>query len=87
MGQNKSFSYNLLNLPFVATVPTGTATYTYDATCEKLRKVSVISGVTTNTDYISGIQYSGTTSETLSFIQTEEGKAVSKYSWFILCRG
>jgi hypothetical protein len=30
--QNKSFNYNLLNLPIVTTVPTGTAIYTYDAT-------------------------------------------------------
>ena len=42
-----------------------------------MRKVDVISGITTATDYISGIQY-GTTGGTtsLSFIQTEEGKAV-----------
>jgi RHS repeat-associated protein len=75
--QNKSFTYNLLNLPIVSTIPTGTATYTYDATGNKLRKVDVISGITTAADYINGIQYnttSGTTS--LSFIQTDEGKAV-----------
>jgi RHS repeat-associated protein len=75
--QNKSFTYNLLNLPIVATVATGTATYTYDATGNNLRKVDVLSGTTTATDYVNGIQYnttSGTTS--LSFIQTEEGKAV-----------
>ena len=78
-GQNKSFTYNLLNLPKVSTVPTGTATYTYDATGNKLRKVSVISGVTTNTDYIGGIQYNGaSTADTLNFIQTEEGRAVKQ---------
>jgi len=75
-GQNKSISYNLLNLPLVVTVPTGTDTYTYDAKGNKLRRVAVIGGVTTNTDYIGGIQYSGTTSESIAFIQTEEGKAV-----------
>ena len=76
-GQNKSITYNILNLPNVVTVPLGTDTYTYDATGDKLRKVSVISGVTTNTDYIGGIQYNGSgATDTLSFIQTEEGKAV-----------
>jgi len=76
-GQNKSFTYNLLNLPIVATIPTGTATYTYDATGNKLRKVSALTSGTKYTDYISGIEYDGTTAtDTLNFIQTEEGKAV-----------
>jgi RHS repeat-associated protein len=70
--QNKSYTYNLLNLPLIATFPTGTATYTYDATGRKLRKVSVVSGVATATDYIDGIQYSN---NALDFIQTEEGRA------------
>jgi len=74
--QNKSFTYNLLNLPMVATVSNGTATYTYDAAGNKLRKVSVISGVTTTTEYISGIQYKNSTTA-VDFIQTEEGKAVN----------
>jgi RHS repeat-associated protein len=73
--QNKSFSYNLLNLPIVSTVATGTATYTYDATGNKLRKVDVLSGVTKTTDYISGIEYDNSTTA-IGFIQTEEGKAV-----------
>jgi len=71
--QNKSLTYNLLNLPLVATLPSGTATYTYDATGNKLRKVDVLSGTTTATDYINGIQYN---SGALGFIQTEEGKAI-----------
>jgi RHS repeat-associated protein len=73
--QNKSITYNLLNLPLVVTVPTGTVTYTYDATGNKLRKVAVTNSVSTVTDYISGIQYK-TNSTALDFIQTEEGKAV-----------
>ncbi len=73
--QNKSFTYNLLNLPIVATVATGTATYTYDAAGNKLRKVDVLNGVTKTTDYISGIEYDNSTT-TIGFIQTEEGKAV-----------
>ncbi len=76
--RNKSFTYNLLNLPKVATVPNGTATYTYDAAGTKWRKVDVLGGVTTNTDYIGGIQYDGPAPDTLDFIQTEEGKAVRR---------
>ncbi|MDB5133273.1 MAG: hypothetical protein JWR02_3022 [Mucilaginibacter sp.] len=59
----------------MATVSNGTATYTYDAAGSKLRKVSVINGVTTTTEYISGIQYKNSTTA-VDFIQTEEGKAV-----------
>jgi RHS repeat-associated protein len=69
--QNKSFTYNLLNLPQTVTVPTGTITYTYDAAGQKLRKVSVLSGVTNTIDYIDGIQYKG---GALDFMPTEEGK-------------
>jgi len=74
-GQNKSFTYNLLNLPNVVTVPNGTDTYTYDAEGNKLRRVSVIGGVTKTTDYIGGIEYDNS-STAIGFIQTEEGKAV-----------
>jgi len=38
--------------------------------------VSVINGVTTTTEYISGIQYKNSTTS-VDFIQTEEGKAVN----------
>jgi len=74
-GGNRNVTYNLLNLPLVVTNINGTITYTYDAAGNKLRKVSVQSGVTTNTDYIGGIQYTGTTSESIAFIQMEEGQA------------
>ncbi|SHN37627.1 DUF6443 domain-containing protein [Mucilaginibacter sp. OK098] len=66
-------NYNLLNLP--QTVTDGAninIAYFYDANGQKLRKVSTAGGVTTNTDYISGIQY---TNGALAFIQTEEGRA------------
>jgi RHS repeat-associated protein len=73
---NINIQYNQLNLP--QTITGGkTITYTYDATGTKLRKVSSNNG---STDYISGIQYDqtvGGTAPTISFIQTEEGKAVS----------
>jgi RHS repeat-associated protein len=73
--QNKTFTYNLLNLPQSVTVPTGTVTYTYDASGQKLRKVAVINSVTTTTEYIAGIQYKNSTTA-IDFIQTAEGKAV-----------
>jgi RHS repeat-associated protein len=73
---NKTINnYNLLNLPQSLTVPNGTITYTYDATGQKLRKVAVINGITTTTEYIAGIQYKNSTTA-VDFIQTEEGKAV-----------
>ena len=77
--QNKIFTYNLLNLPQTVvanTSPTTTTTltYTYDATGNKLRRTST--GLNNTTDYIAGIQYDGATTPALSFIQTEEGKAV-----------
>ncbi len=76
---NKTFTYNLLNLPQTVVANTGPATtttlsYTYDAAGNKLRRTS--SGTNNTTDYIAGIQYDGATTPALSFIQTEEGKAV-----------
>jgi len=72
---NKSFTYNLLNLPATSTFSTGSATFAYDAAGNKLRKASTVSGTTTYTDYIAGIQHSGTSSESIQYIMTEEGQA------------
>lgn len=58
----------------MATVPSGTAIFTYDAGGNKLRKVAVISGITKATDYIGGAQYSN---GGLDFMPTEEGRAVN----------
>ena len=58
----------------MATVTGGTVAYTYDAAGNKLRRISTV--LNNTTDYISGIQYDGATTPALSFIQTEEGKAV-----------
>ena len=63
--------YNLLNLPQTIT-GAKTITYTYDASGDKLRRVSAVTG---NTDYINGIEYDNSTTA-ISFIQTEEGKAL-----------
>jgi len=76
---NKTFTYNLLNLPQSVVANTGTSTtttltYTYDATGNKLRRTST--GLNNTTDYINGIQYDGATTPAFNFIQTEEGKAV-----------
>jgi len=74
-GGNRNVTYHLLNLPLAVTVPTGTITYTYDAAGNKLRKASTVTGSTVYTDYIGGIQYHGTTSESIQYIMTEEGQA------------
>ncbi|MEN0052367.1 MAG: DUF6443 domain-containing protein [Mucilaginibacter sp.] len=76
-----SITYNLLNLP--QSIAGMGMTYVYDATGRKLRRVAGLS----TTDYIDGIEYDGTTSTApaLSFIQTEEGRAlpngVSAYNY------
>lgn len=64
-------SYNLLNLP--QTITGKSTTYTYDAAGQKLSRLIG----TVKTDYIAGIQYDGTaTNSTISFVQTEEGRAL-----------
>ena len=66
----------MLNLPNVVTLPSGgTSTFVYDATGKKLRKVNTVSGTTTTTDYINGIQYNNSYTA-IGYIQTEEGQAV-----------
>jgi RHS repeat-associated protein len=72
---NKSFTYNLLNLPATSTFYTGSATFAYDAAGAKLRKASTAGTTTTYTDYISGIQYNGASSESIQYVMTEEGQA------------
>ncbi len=64
-GMSKSISYNLLNLPrSVASV----ATYTYDATGNKLHNT----GSDGSWDYINGITYFN---NAIKYITTEEGRA------------
>ncbi len=68
-------TYNLLNLPATAKrttpAPVVNLAYTYDASGNKLRKVST--GVSAGTrHYIDGIEYDG---NTIDIIQTEEGLA------------
>ena len=61
--------YNFLNLPRAVT-GNATLNYTYNAAGQKLRKTNA----TVATDYISGIQYDN---NTITFIQTEEGRALN----------
>jgi RHS repeat-associated protein len=63
---NQNVTYNLLNLP--ATVPGLNLSYVYDASGNKLKKISG----TTQTDYIDGIQY---TNGSIELIQTDAGIA------------
>jgi RHS repeat-associated protein len=68
-----SLSYNYLNLPDTATkTSTGlSSSYVYDATGQKLKKLSNLDGTS---DYVSGIHYEN---NSIAFIQTEEGRALA----------
>jgi YD repeat-containing protein len=68
--KNKNIStiiYNYLNLPWVITLPNkGTITYTYDATGNKIKKVTADNSVTaktitTTTTYLGGFVYESKT--------------------------
>ncbi|MES2275708.1 MAG: DUF6443 domain-containing protein [Bacteroidota bacterium] len=72
-GLGNTIEYNLLNLP--ANIPAKQLTYTYDATGQKLRKVSTTGAVTTITDYVGGIQYNNN-SNAIDFVITEEGRVL-----------
>jgi RHS repeat-associated protein len=70
-----TYEYNSLDLPrYVKVSGTPVITYTYDAAGRKLRRATGVLGTGT-TDYVSGLQYSGSGS-TLDFIQTEEGRYI-----------
>lgn len=73
-GAGKTINYNVLNLPQTITQGATTlATYIYDATGQKLSNT----GSDGRWDYIDGVVYNGTgtSDETIKFIQTEEGRA------------
>lgn len=85
-----NIAYNLLDLPQTVSKSNGnTVSYVYDADGNKLRKLSTGNGITAINEYINGIQYEYTGSTpTISFIQTEEGRArrsgaVYKYEYDI----
>ncbi|MES2269237.1 MAG: RHS repeat-associated core domain-containing protein [Bacteroidota bacterium] len=75
-GGGKAIAYNLLNLPRKVTNSSSTelASYTYDATGNKLSNTSTASGHNDGTwEYINGIVYHN---GAIAFISTEEGRAV-----------
>jgi RHS repeat-associated protein len=70
-----TYEYNSLDLPrYVKVSGTPVITYTYDAAGRKLRRATGVLGTGT-TDYVSGLQYSGS-GNMLDFIQTEEGRYI-----------
>lgn len=66
--QITSIKYNLLNLPATVTRTPGNINYIYNASGEKLEKISA--GVTR--DYIDGVEYNN---GVIDFVATEEGRA------------
>jgi RHS repeat-associated protein len=72
-GGSKTISYNMLNLPRkVVSGTTTLATYTYDATGDKLENT----GSDGTWDYTDGIVVNTFGSTTTQFVQTEEGRAI-----------
>jgi RHS repeat-associated protein len=70
-GTGNAINYNMLNLP--QSIPGKSITFNYDASGQKLRKISgnVV------TEYIKGIQYTGST---IDFVATEEGRILNPTS-------
>ncbi|UIR57109.1 DUF6443 domain-containing protein [Sphingobacterium sp. SRCM116780] len=70
-----AFSYNQLNLPKSATITGRTVTYLYDAMGTKLKKTATVAAVTTEQDYVDGIEYSklGAAASVIERIATEDG--------------
>ncbi|UIR57994.1 RHS repeat-associated core domain-containing protein [Sphingobacterium sp. SRCM116780] len=70
-----AFTYNQLNLPKTAAITGRTVAYVYDATGAKLKKTATVATVTTEQDYVDGIEYSkiGAAASVIERIATEEG--------------
>ncbi|UIR57986.1 RHS repeat-associated core domain-containing protein [Sphingobacterium sp. SRCM116780] len=70
-----AFTYNQLNLPKTAAITGRTVAYVYDATGTKLKKTATVAAVTTEQDYVDGIEYSklGAAASAIERIATEEG--------------
>ncbi|UIR55478.1 DUF6443 domain-containing protein [Sphingobacterium sp. SRCM116780] len=70
-----AFTYNQLNLPKTAAITGRTVAYLYDATGAKLKKTATVAAVTTEQDYVDGIEYSklGAAASVIERIATEEG--------------
>jgi RHS repeat-associated protein len=74
--QITGLTYNLLDLPATVTRTPGNISYTYDATGNKLEKVS---GSITR-DYTGGIEYNN---GSIEFINTVEGRAIPSGSTYV----
>ncbi len=70
-----TLSYNYLNLPKTVTGTGKSIAYTYDALGAKLNRKSTIGGITTEQDYIGGIEYSKASgaNPVIERIATEDG--------------
>lgn len=70
-----AMSYNYLNLPKTATITGTSVAYLYDAMGTKLRKTATVSGVTTQRDYVGGIEYGkvGTGASAIELIHIPDG--------------
>ncbi|MNK15617.1 hypothetical protein D3C87_337640 [compost metagenome] len=68
-------TYNHLNLPKTVIGTGKNISYTYDAVGSKLSRLSDVGGITTQRDYIGGIEYSkiGTANPVIERIGTEDG--------------
>jgi len=74
--QITNIKYNLLNLPATVTRTPGNMSYIYDATGEKLQKIS--GGITR--EYIDGIEYNN---GAIEFVKTEEGRATPSGNTYV----
>lgn len=70
-----TLTYSYLNLPKTAIGLNKDIGYTYDANGNKLNRKSIVNGITTEQDYLSGIEYSKTGNNTalIERINTEDG--------------
>ncbi|KKO92847.1 hypothetical protein AAW12_02635 [Sphingobacterium sp. Ag1] len=82
-----TFTYNELDLISAVTKTGTTISYIYDADGLRLRKESVINGISSQRDYIQGIQYNkaGSASSVIDLIEIENGYIQNNsgvYSYF-----
>ncbi len=82
-----TLSYNYLNLPKTVTGTGKSIAYTYDASGAKLNRKSTVGGITTEQDYIGGIEYSKASgaNPVIERIATEDGfllNSSGNYSYY-----
>ncbi len=82
-----TLSYNYLNLPKTVTGTGKSIAYTYNASGSKLNRKSTIGGITTEQDYIGGIEYSKASgaNPVIERIATEDGfllNSSGNYSYY-----